>query len=403
MKVKPLLVGLTFLVGFGIVPGSSIAGHEALSALLPGNPLEGSRLFIEKGCIRCHAVHGVGETTGPDLGRGLLNRPLLEIAGLMWNHSKGMERIFQEKRLARPQFKPSEMASVLTFLYYLGSLDPAGDAAAGARLFRQKGCETCHSVGGRGGDVGRELDKYSRYASPLYLTADLWKQGEAMAEKMREKGVPRPTFDGNDIADLLAYIRSAGGGTERVYVSPGSPERGEELFVQKRCIDCHSVRGHGGKVGPDLGINLKGSLLRITGAMWNKGPRMWATMAERGIGIPSLGVEELADLVSYLYFFQFIDPPGDAGRGWAVYREKQCGTCHVAEDGKPVAPPLGGVVEKLETPLGVMTEMWNHAGEMEEKMAEENVPWPIFKGGEMADLIAYLLSVRGTPGHPAPP
>lgn len=27
-------------------------------------------------------------------------------------------------------------------------------------------------------------------------------------------------------------------------------------------------------------------------------------------------------------------------------------------------------------------------------MAEENVAWPAFKGGETTDLIAYLLSVR---------
>lgn len=393
-----LVFALALLAGEGPTPGvrPAFGGHESLSALLPGNPLEGGRLFSGKGCVHCHAVHGVGGSTGPDLGRGLLNRPLLEIAGDMWNHSPGMERVFQEKRIARPRFEPPEMASLLSFLYYLGSLDPPGDPAVGARLFRQKGCQTCHSLGGRGGRVGPELDKYSRYASPLYLTAALWKRGKAMAAKMEEKQVPRPTFEGNDIPDLLAYIRSAGGGTERVYAPPGNPKRGEELFTEKRCVECHSVRGHGGKVGPDLGEKLKGSLMRITGAMWNKGPRMWAKMAERGIEVPTLSTEEMSDLVSYLYFFQFIDSPGDPRRGWAVYREKRCGACHTATtEGKRVAPPLDEVVEKLGTPLEIITEMWNHASKMEEKMAEENVAWPVLKGGEMADLIAYLFSVRG--------
>jgi len=390
-------------VGAGAGVRPAFGGHENLSALLPGNPLEGARLFTGKGCLRCHAVHGAGGTVGPDLGRGILNRPLLGIAGAMWNHSPGMERVFQERGLARPTFDPAEMASLLAFLYYLGSLDPPGDAAAGARLFRQKGCQTCHSLGGKGGGVGPELDKYSRYASPLYLTAALWKRGKAMAEKMQEKRVPRPTFEGNDIPDLLAYIRSAGGGTERVYAPPGSPKRGEKLFTEKRCVECHAVRGHGGKVGPDLGEKLKGSLMRITGAMWNKGPRMWAKMAERGIEVPTLSTEEMSDLVSYLYFFQFIDPPGDVRRGWAVFKER-CGVCHAsvrAERG--VAPLITRVVEKLRTPLEVITEMWNHAGKMEEKMAEENVAWPVLKGGEMADLIAYLLSVRAEPGRPAGP
>jgi mono/diheme cytochrome c family protein len=315
-----------------------------------------------------------------------------------------MEHVFQEKRIARPKFEPQEMASLLSFLYYLGSLDPPGDAAVGARLFRQKGCQTCHSLGGKGGNVGPKLDKYSRYASPLYLTAALWKRGRPMAEMMRELRVPRPTFEGNDIPDLLAYIRSTGGGTERIYAPPGSPKRGEELFTEKRCVECHSIRGHGGKVGPDLGVKLKGSLTRIAGTMWNHGPKMWAKMAERGIEVPSLSEAEMSDLISYLYFFQFIDPPGDARRGLAVYREKRCGSCHAATgNGKAVAPALAEVVEKLGTPLEVITEMWNHAGKMEEKMAEENVAWPVLKGGEMADLIAYLLRSREGVGQPARP
>ena len=41
-----------------------------------------------------------------------------------------------------------------------------------------------------------------------------------------------------------------------------------------------------------------------------------------------------------------------------------------------------------------MTAMWNHAGQMSEMMVEENVAWPVLKGGEMADLIAYLLGTQ---------
>jgi hypothetical protein len=45
----------------------------------------------------------------------------------------------------------------------------------------------------------------------------------------------------------------------------------------------------------------------------------------------------------------------------------------------------------------VVTEMWNHVGTMTRKMLEESVEWPVFKGGEMADLITYLLSARKGP------
>ena len=151
MNGRRLVVGLILLSGVGLAVSPAFASHESLSVLLPADPLEGSRLFTGKGCIRCHAVHGAGGTRGPDLGRRILNRPLLEIAGVMWNHSPAMEQVFQEKRVPRPRFEPGEMASLLSFLYYLGSLDPPGDAATGARLFSQKGCEICHSLGGKAG------------------------------------------------------------------------------------------------------------------------------------------------------------------------------------------------------------------------------------------------------------
>jgi mono/diheme cytochrome c family protein len=222
-----------------------------------------------------------------------------------------------------------------------------------------------------------------------------------MAEAMERLKVPRPTFQGTDIADLLAYIRSAGGGTERVYIPPGKPKDGEALFTKKRCVECHSVRGHGGSVGPDLGLTLKGSLMRIAGSMWNHGPQMWAKMAERGIEVPVLSTQEMSDLISYLYFLQFIDPPGDARRGLVLYKEKRCGTCHALRGvGETVGPDLA-TVEKLDTSLEVITGMWNHAATMEEVMAGANVAWPVLQGGEMADLIAYLLQARGGAPRPA--
>ncbi len=401
MKIGLVFALLVLVAVVGAGTDLAFGADESVSLLLPGNPLEGSRLFTGKGCLRCHAIYGVGGSAGPDLGQGILKRPLLDIAGVMWNHSPGMSHVFQEQQAVRPQFKPAEMASLLSFLYYLGSLDAPGDAAAGARLFREKQCQTCHSLGGKGGTHGPKLDSYSRYASPIYLTASLWNHGKAMAGLMEALRVARPTFEKNDIPDLLAYIRSAGGGVERVYVQPGNPQRGEKLFSEKRCIQCHSIDGRGGRVGPNLQATLKGSLMTIAGAMWNHGPKMWAKMAERGIAVPSLTTEEMSDLTSYLYFLQFVDSPGVAARGQVVYQEKRCGKCHTLPGiGGTVGPDLTAA-EKLKTPLEVVTEMWNHASTMEQKMLEESVEWPVFKGGEMADLMAYLLSIRRGAHQPA--
>ena len=366
---------------------------QGLFSLLPENPLEGSRLFAEKGCLDCHAVQSTGGHGGPDLGRARMNRPLLEIAGVMWNHSPRMEQSFQERHILRPRFDAKEMASLLTFLYYLGSLDEPGDAAAGARLFRDRQCARCHSVARTGGKVGPPLDRFGAYASPLFLTAAMWNSGKAMAAKMKELHVERPVFEGKDIVDLLAFLRRESGTSDRIYAQPGNPRRGEALFTAKSCNRCHAVNRQGGGPGPDLGRELKGSLMQVAGAMWNHGPGMWVKMTERGIAAPVLTPEETGDLISYLYFLQFIDQPGDPQRGLAVYREARCVTCHEAVvGGKRVAPALEP--ERFKSSLEIVASMWNHGGQMEQVMAEANVAWPTLKRGEMADLIAYLFAAR---------
>ncbi|MGE5816738.1 MAG: c-type cytochrome [Deltaproteobacteria bacterium] len=398
MKIKQLIIALAMGASLVVSQKPAPAVEQESSPLLPGNPLEGSRLFTGKGCLRCHSIYGVGGATGPDLGQGNLKRPLLDIAGIMWNHSPGMAHIFQEQGTARPQFKPAEMASLLSFLYYLGSLGPPGDPLAGARLFSEKRCVTCHSLGGKGGTRAPKLDSYGRYASPIYLTANLWNHGQRMAGLMEALRVPRPTLEKNDIADLLAYFRAAAGSVERIYIQPGNPQNGKKLFAEKRCIQCHSVGdSEANQTAPNLRVHLSGSLVRIAGAMWNDGPRMWSKMAERGIPVPTISTEEMSDLISYLYFLQFVDSPGDARRGRVVYEEKRCTKCHSLPGAGGTAGPDLIKAAKTKTPLEVVTDMWNHATTMEQKMLEENLQWPVFKGGEMADLITYLTAAPTAP------
>ena len=395
MKISLLFISLSLFFVSVREPRALVEAAEAGSAILPGNPLEGSQLFTEKGCLRCHAINGVGGVGGPDLGQGILKRSLLDIAGVMWNHSPGMAHVIEERRAARPVFKAPEMASLISFLYYIGSFDAPGDAATGERLFREKQCQTCHSLGGKGGKQGPALDSYTKYASPIYLSVGLWSRGKTMAGVMEAMGIARPTFERNNIPDLFAYIRSFGRSVERIYAQPGSPRNGERLFVAKRCVECHSVTPQGDPTRANLRTRLiKGSLMTISGAMWNHGPKMWADMARRGIPMSPLTTEEMSDIIGYLYFLQFIDPPGVAERGRIVFQEKRCGKCHLSPE-KGVAPGADfAKSDKLKTQLEVVTEMWNHASTMEEKMLKESLEWPVFRGGEMADLMAYLTSLR---------
>jgi hypothetical protein len=41
--------------------------------------------------------------------------------------------------------------------------------------------------------------------------------------------------------------------------------------------------------------------------------------------------------------------------------------------------------------------MWNHASTMEKKMEEMSLQWPVLKGSEMADLVAFMQILGRNP------
>ena len=51
----------------------------------------------------------------------------------------------------------------------------------------------------------------------------------------------------------------------------------------------------------------------------------------------------------------------------------------------------------LDSPLGTIPAMWNHALDMEGRMREKEITWPRFVGSDMADLQAYLRAQRSSP------
>src|SRR6266498_4333029 len=93
--------------------------------------------------------------------------------------------------------------------------------------------------------------------------------------------------------------------------SVGDPMRGQSLFVAKGCVQCHAVRGAGGRIGPDLGRTaVKGSFYEIAAALWNHALTMSDKMKEFRLVRPSFRDDELADLLAFLYFLNYFDEPG---------------------------------------------------------------------------------------------
>ena len=50
--------------------------------------------------------------------------------------------------------------------------------------------------------------------------------------------------------------------------------------------------------------------------------------------------------------------------------------------------------EEVNSPVGLVTAIWNHAPKMEKAFKKQGIPWPNFAGTEMADLVAYITKAQ---------
>lgn len=366
----------------------------------PGqDPFVGSRVFGAKGCVKCHAVSGAGGRIGPDLGRLERPRSFYDLASAMWNHLPRMATRMQELGIERPHLDGDEAANLIAFLYTLNYFEPAGDVDAGRRLFSAKRCVTCHQVDGIGGVVGPNLDFLRQSGSPIVVASAMWNHGPQMAELMRSRGVSRPSFTGGELRDLLAYLTTTPGPRQgRLYVLPGRPEAGRLLFGQKSCAECHGPARREARVAPELtGRGVRHTPIEFAALMWNKAPAMQVAMRARGLTVPTLRPEEMADIVAYLQSVGYFAEPGSVQRGWKVTHDKGCLACHAVygERGKPAADLTK--VRGLESPAGVLAALWNHTLVTAAAPGGERRPWPELRPGEMADLVALLRSFGRRP------
>lgn len=369
----------------------SMWAFAATGGMVIGDPSRGQSLFVAKGCVTCHAVRGAGGRIGPDLGRSSVKGSFYEIVAAMWNHSGTMAEKMNELRLVRPRFEENELPDLLAFLYFLNYFDEPGDAKTGKSLFNEKHCIECHAIGREGGRTGPRLDTLARGTPPLQIAQDLWNHGAVMVAAMRARRLEVPTFRGNEIIDLFAYLRSQGQRRSvRVFKSAGDPVKGTAIFASKGCVRCHAVFGPGGTIGPDLGrVELHGSVTQLAGRMWNHWPAMSDAMQAMGMAPPVFRNEELADVFAYLFISRYDAVDASPDRGFAVYREKRCASCHGLRGEGGIGPALSGITSG-KSKEEIARRMWNHAPEMRLRMADRRIPWPRFAAEEIANLIQFL-------------
>lgn len=295
------------------------------------------------------------------------------------------------------------------------SIDLPDRPTAGARLFAQKSCVRCHSLGDREPRVGPDLGRIMFAGSVLDLAGAFWNHAPVMHEKMQEMKIQPPTMTSREMADIIAFLTAY-----RYYLTEigeaGNPAAGRLVFAAKGCVRCHDDTGRNAwdKPGPHL-QRYRGrySAIFMAQAMWNHGPEMATVMRGSGIAWPKLTGREMGDLVAYLQagngggrvdrvYFE----PGSPRRGRDLFKDKRCVACHaIAGAGGRGGPDLGTRPRELVRSVSsIAALMWNHSQGMLAEFRRRAVPRVTFSGQEMADVIAYLYfvnyaNVRGDPEH----
>jgi putative heme-binding domain-containing protein len=139
-----------------------------------------------------------------------------------------------------------------------GEYAPA-DIAYGARLYDAQ-CTTCHGANGDG--VGGVDLRSGRFRNAV-TDQDL---ARVIANGIPGTGMLAFKFDPAEVAGILAYLRNMNT-FDRGSMKPGDTDRGNATFAGKGdCLRCHRVGAQGARVAPDLSdigaIRSAASLLR---------------------------------------------------------------------------------------------------------------------------------------------
>lgn len=228
--------------------------HQAADNPAAPELARGAELFAERGCRGCHKLDGVGGSIGPALdGVGLKRTPdWLEkhfLAPSSVSPGSGMppQKLARADLDALTMFMLSQTGTATTGFY--ASMKVIPSATQGERLFEEKGCIGCHSIGGKGGKVGPALDDVGVRRSSDWLMRH-FRDPQAVSP-----GTVMPRFgfteaEARALTEFLEHLRD-----QKVALSLPSlmspVERGREVFRRFGCAGCHGQDGKGGVPNPN--------------------------------------------------------------------------------------------------------------------------------------------------------
>jgi mono/diheme cytochrome c family protein len=349
-----------------------IAGHSAWAAMPLGSAEAGRRLFETQNCIHCHSVNGEGGKTAPDLGRraGRNYTPTIMVA-LMWNHAPTMWSAMQAAGLPKPELTEQSAADLFAYFVAARFFEPPGDAARGKSLFSSLHCADCHGITKSNAAGAPPVAEWGSLTDAVALAQQMWNHSGRMREEFAKRHLAWIHLTGQQLTDILLYLQNLPETRDLPRtLDLGGEQTGQDLFRSKGCAGCHT-----GTLALDRRLRDR-TLTDIAAEMWNHAPLMKSP-------VPTLDQGEMRQILGYIWAGQYFANQGDARRGLKVFTAKQCASCH--------AEKLKG---RDNSDISMVTALWQHGPQMLAAMRQKNIPWPRFTAQDMADVIAYLNSLR---------
>ena len=142
-------------------------------------------------------------------------------------------------------------------------------AEPGKRRFNAL-CAGCHGAGGTGGERGPAL--VGRDGSRVHPVQEL---RDIISNGIPAAGMPSFKLPAARLDELVAYVHGLHAPAVET-PAPGDAAAGEQFFfAEGHCGGCHTVRGVGGWIGPDLSdLGARLSLMEIETALQDPGRRI---------------------------------------------------------------------------------------------------------------------------------
>jgi len=228
---------------------------------LTGTPQlnQGRKLLTRYGCVSCHVLK---TPEGRRLASTTAAPPLSHIAEKtprewMFAWLKNPQAYAVTATMPNFELTDADARDITVFLMsqstpYLAAASqpaPPADAQAGASVYGESFCASCHATVNAagmlvGGDVGPELTRIGSKVKPEWLTE--WLRNPKTYDPAT--AMPHYRFDQKQLGPLSGFLEAKTDSDllANVHLEPATPEQiahGKTLVTERGCASCHEING----------------------------------------------------------------------------------------------------------------------------------------------------------------